>query len=254
MGRKFIFFDIDGTLTNDNPGGIVLESTKATIRKLKENGHVVAIATGRAQYLALPIAKELEIANIVHDGGNGITINYELQYVNPLDKDKALAIIDEALSLGYMVEVVKDNTEYRYSKTKPSTTRDFGTLIVDENIDFHTFDRIHRIHIDVSEEEENKITKLNTLGHVRYKGIGIIIEPDDKYLGIERMVDILNGDLDQVVVFGDGTNDLSMFKKASMAIAMENAVDILKEHATFITKSNKDDGIYYACKYFNWIE
>ena len=25
--KKFFFFDIDGTLTNDNPGGIVLPST-----------------------------------------------------------------------------------------------------------------------------------------------------------------------------------------------------------------------------------
>ena len=39
MERKYIFFDIDGTLLDDNPGGKILESTYRTLDKLKENGH-----------------------------------------------------------------------------------------------------------------------------------------------------------------------------------------------------------------------
>lgn len=42
MERKYIFFDIDGTLLDDNPGGKILESTYRTLDKLKENGHFVA--------------------------------------------------------------------------------------------------------------------------------------------------------------------------------------------------------------------
>ena len=56
MERKYIFFDIDGTLLDDNPGGKILESTYRTLDKLKENGHFVAIATGRAQYMAMDAA------------------------------------------------------------------------------------------------------------------------------------------------------------------------------------------------------
>ena len=47
MHKKYFFFDIDGTLTTKNPGGEVLPSTLNTIKQLKENGHFVAIATGR---------------------------------------------------------------------------------------------------------------------------------------------------------------------------------------------------------------
>ena len=53
--KKFFFFDIDGTLTNDNPGGIVLPSTFKTLDKLRANGHFVAIATGRVKLLRLII-------------------------------------------------------------------------------------------------------------------------------------------------------------------------------------------------------
>ena len=48
MERKYIFFDIDGTLLDDNPGGKILESTYRTLDKLKENGHFVAIVRRRS--------------------------------------------------------------------------------------------------------------------------------------------------------------------------------------------------------------
>ena len=37
MERKYIFFDIDGTLTDANPGGKILESTYRTLDQLKAN-------------------------------------------------------------------------------------------------------------------------------------------------------------------------------------------------------------------------
>ena len=35
---------------------------------------------------------------------------------------------------------------------------------------------------------------------------------------------------------------------------MGNAIDELKEKATYITSDADDDGIYNACKYFGWID
>ena len=34
--RKYFFFDIDGTLTNSNPGGIILPSTFETLDNLRK--------------------------------------------------------------------------------------------------------------------------------------------------------------------------------------------------------------------------
>ena len=72
-GRKFFFFDIDGTLTtpltNDYP-----DSTREAIKELKDNGHFVAIATGRMQADAWEVAKALGICAAVSDGGNALTI------------------------------------------------------------------------------------------------------------------------------------------------------------------------------------
>lgn len=51
---------------------------------------------------------------------------------------------------------------------------------------------------------------------------------------------------EEVLVFGDGENDLSMFVCAGMAIAMGNAMDIVKEAADGVTLDNNHAGIAYA--------
>ena len=48
---------------------------------------------------------------------------------------------------------------------------------------------------------------------------------------------------DKVVCFGDGKNDISMFKAADECFAVENAVDELKQIATGVILSNNSDGV-----------
>lgn len=48
---------------------------------------------------------------------------------------------------------------------------------------------------------------------------------------------------DRVVAFGDGVNDLDMFRMADECYAMENAVPELKSIATGVISSNDEDGV-----------
>ncbi len=256
MNKKYIFFDIDETLTNDNPGGIVTESTKRALRKLKENGHFVAIATGRANHFAIDFAKENEIENMVCDGGNGLTINYKLISLEPLDFDISNQIIDECREKGIPYCVAIDNTPLLYTNSPVKYANDEMKfqVIEDMNLDFHKVDQILKIFISCTPEEENNIVSMHQLGYMRYFQTGCIVEPLDKYKGIIKMVEYLNGNKDDIVVFGDGKNDLSMMQQAPISIAMGNAIDELKDIATFITHRNDEDGIEYACQHFGWID
>lgn len=58
---------------------------------------------------------------------------------------------------------------------------------------------------------------------------------------------------DQIVVFGDGMNDRSMFRPEWMSIAMGNAKPALKERAKYVTARADEDGIWKACRRFGWI-
>ena len=48
---------------------------------------------------------------------------------------------------------------------------------------------------------------------------------------------------EQVIVFGDGFNDLSMFEVAHTSVAMDNAPEAVKTYATHSTASNGENGV-----------
>jgi Cof subfamily protein (haloacid dehalogenase superfamily) len=50
----------------------------------------------------------------------------------------------------------------------------------------------------------------------------------------------------EITVLGDGENDLAMFRKAGVSIAMGNASEEVQRQATYVTKSNAEDGFAAA--------
>lgn len=70
------------------------------------------------------------------------------------------------------------------------------------------------------------------------------MEPGDKSVGIKKIVDHLGGDYKDIVVFGDEKNDLSVFNDEWTSIAMWNAIDELKQKASYVTSDVSKDGIY----------
>ena len=72
MGRrKILFFDIDGTLWTMD--GHIPESTREAIRKVRENGHLVFINSGRTRgYIRDPKLFSLGLDGIVSGCGTMI--------------------------------------------------------------------------------------------------------------------------------------------------------------------------------------
>ena len=243
MERKYIFFDIDGTLLDDNPGGKILESTYRTLEQLKANGHFVAIATGRAQYMAMDAAKEAHIDCLVTDGGNGITLQNELQYIKPIDFVQANRVIDQCIEHHLPFAVALGNEAVLYTNQSDQKNQKLPVkLVVDESIDFHQVKEIYKVFIECSEQEE-KLLDLGTLDYMRYFKGQIIVEPAEKYQGILEMVHLLKGNEKDIVVFGDGLNDLSMFEIADESYAVENACRELKEKATGVIGHHDQESV-----------
>jgi HAD-superfamily hydrolase, subfamily IIB len=260
MNKKYFFFDVDGTLTTEKSGGEVTKETLDTIHKLKQNGHFVAIATGRSYAMAKHYAQMTGITNMVTNGGFGLCLDGQLVDIVPLDKESSLKICQEAdeKKLGFAVIdgdllTYKCNNDIFYTKgNKP-----FDGVMeadIDSAFDYKKIDEFHKVYVSISKEEEQNFKSLKLLPSLRYTDSVLIFEGDDKLFGIKRMLKHLKGSFEDVVVFGDGTNDLSMFKGAPFSIAMGNAVEELKELASFVTKRNDENGITYACKHFGWID
>jgi Cof subfamily protein (haloacid dehalogenase superfamily) len=68
----------------------------------------------------------------------------------------------------------------------------------------------------------------------------------DKGTFVEALSQGLGIPLARVAVLGDMDNDLAMFRKAGMSIAMGNASDDVKREAKYVTASNQEDGFAKA--------
>lgn len=258
LNKKYFFFDIDGTLTIKETGEVI-PSVIETIRKLKEKGHFVCIATGRAFYKTKDFAKKIGIDYIVSNGGCAISKNGQLIENKPLNHDKAVRLCNQARELGFGVLVAVDDSidvfmidevfvksvGYRQEPTR---------YYYDSSLDYNDIKDIYKIYVAVSKEDEHLLTAKEGMGYIRFADPYLTFQHDEKDKGIERMIEYIGGKIEDVVVFGDDYNDLVMFQDKWTSIAMGNACIELKEKASFVTKTNKDNGIEYACRYHGWID
>lgn len=255
--RKYLFFDIDNTLTiRTKEESIVPDSAREALRRLEERGHFTAIATGRSYAMAKGFFDELGFRNMVHDGGNGITINGKMLGIEPLDKEKCLALIRECDEKGILWGLTPDDSIYRLSPFEDFEKRAGDSYMITTwvpDLDPEKLEKIHKVYVLVTPEEEKDLRTLQELPHVRYCREYTFIEPTEKERGIYRVLDYFGADPADVVVFGDGYNDLSMFRPEWTSIAMGNAVPELKEKADYVTTDNAHDGIFNACRHFGWI-
>ena len=61
---------------------------------------------------------------------------------------------------------------------------------------------------------------------------------------------MLNIPTEQIATIGDMPTDVLMFRKSGVSIAMGNATDEVKAQATYVTRSNTEDGFAYAIEHF----
>ncbi|HBL8261494.1 TPA: HAD-IIB family hydrolase, partial [Listeria monocytogenes] len=78
--------------------------------------------------------------------------------------------------------------------------------------------------------------------------IEILPKDMDKKYAVKNLAAHLNIKPENVITFGDGENDIGMLEVAGAGVAMENASELVKKSADFVTTANDADGIYYFLK------
>ncbi len=255
--KKYFFFDIDGTLIPVSGAREIPENTKKALKELREKGNFCAIATGRSHCLAEPQRIDLGFENMVCDGGNGIVLDGKLLGIEPLDRELCVQLARQCDERGITWGVSVEDKPMRLTKYQAFIDRadnfyQSSTLV--ENLDIESFPQILKMFVACDPGVERDIPALNILPWVRYEDAFIFVEPINKAVGIKKIQEIYNIPDEDIIVFGDGMNDVSMFLPQWQRIAMGNAVPQLKEKASFVTKNAANDGIVYALKHFGWID
>lgn len=254
MRKKYFFFDVDGTLA---PGGTlqVPASTARCLEKLRENGHFTALATGRLQSNALAFARAHGFEAVVADGGQSATYRGEILFMDSLPVDDCAALAARLDGLGIPWAVNAENDTVRLSRDgrfeQIAGDSYFETRIV-PGLDVAALPAVYKMFLACTPEQEAAVDFCG-LPTVRFTAHCLFIEPTDKAGGIRRLMAALGAPEEDVVVFGDGTNDRNMFCPGWTSIAMGNACAELKAAADYVTTACDRDGVWNACRHFGWI-
>lgn len=251
--QSVIFFDIDGTLLNSNKKLPI--STKEAIFQLKEQGHVVTIATGRAPFMFDELRKELEIDTFVSYNGQYVVLNGEVLYTNPL-KISALEKLTKAAILNHHPIVFMDHEdmkanvpEHSYIKESIDTLK-IGRFPSHDPLYYKGRELYQSLLFCPEGEEKQYEQEFHDFDFIRWHPVSVDILPKggSKAKGIEKIVKKLGFPEDRQYAFGDGPNDLEMLRTVKNSVAMGNAEEKVKEAAKFVTRSVDDDGIFYGLK------
>ena len=249
--RSIIFFDIDGTLLNHDKK--LPPSTKEAVFKLKELGHEVAIATGRAPFMFEDLRDELDIHTFVSYNGQFVVLNGEVLYKNPLNISSIEKLTEAALHNNHPVvfmdhEDMKANVpEHAYIKESIDTLK----IGVFPTYDPHYYKgrELFQSLLFCPEGEEMQYERdFQDFDFIRWHPVSVDVLPTggSKAKGIEKIVEALGIPAERQYAFGDGLNDMEMLSTIENSVAMGNAEEKVKAAAKFVTKSVEADGILHG--------
>jgi len=249
--KSVIFFDIDGTLlTHDKELPL---STKEAIFKLKDEGHIVAIATGRAPFMFEDLREELNINTYVSYNGQFVVLDGEVLFTNPLKISSLEKLTENALLNDHPVvfmdhEDMKANvSEHRYinESIQSLKIKQFPT----HDPHYYKGRELYQTLLFCPEGEEKQY-ELNyqDFDFVRWHPFSVDVVPSggSKAIGIKKIVEKLGFSEEHQYAFGDGLNDIEMLSTIKNSVAMGNAENQVKEVAKYVTKSVEENGILHG--------
>ncbi|MFD1775269.1 Cof-type HAD-IIB family hydrolase [Paenibacillus rhizophilus] len=248
MAYKIVFFDIDGTLVNEEKE--IPADTLEAVSMLKENGVEPVIATGRAPYFIKPLAEALGIESYVCLNGAYAVYKGKTLHKQPLDKGTIEALIALAARHKHSLVFQGEHTYFADSEDHPYVTESVNTLKVDHpgfDPGFWKSNDIYQMFLHCESHEEALYEELlSRLRLIRWHPLAMDVLPpgSSKAKGMEAMLNRLGISREESVAFGDGLNDKEMLESAGLGIAMGNAHEELIPYADFVTDHVDEGGIY----------
>ena len=217
---KAVFFDVDGTLLSHKENEVP-QSTRRTLKKLKERGIMTIVATGRhmIEYSKLPVSDIKFDGYLMLNGQLILDSDRKMYAGTPIDKGEmeVLAQIFKAKKIPFAL--IGENDRYinyvdeTVVKTQSETK---GTV---PEIGDYTGEEVYQILAFVPEDKKKLLDDLLdecSITSWNDTGIDIIPRQGGKDTGIQIFLDTHGFDRSQVMAFGDGENDIAMIKFAGL--------------------------------------
>lgn len=271
---KLIFLDADGTLFHHE--GYIPNSAIDACIQAQKNGHKVILCTGRQRIEIFGDMLKIDYDAIIAGSGATIECDHEIIEENTLSKEES-----EYLTKYLLDRNIPANFESSTKIYANQFTKDTMLKKVEEQCKGKSEEEKAKHGLTIL---TNQITVVDSLEGLSYNKVSVIdngktpyktIQDDllDRYVvipatfaplgkesgeitsfninkatGMDSVIRYFNADIKDTIAIWDGFNDLPMFEKAHLSVAMGNAPQEIKDKADRITTSLDDDGVYNAFK------
>ena len=256
---KIIFFDIDDTLRNSKTG-FISSTIPTAFKQLRDKGILTGIATGRGIFGVVPEIKALKPDFFVTLNGAYIEDKKgNVIYSNKIAKDEVEEYITWTKEIGIDYGLVGSHAA-KLSRRTEMISQAIDPIYPDLEVDPDFYQNEDIYQMWTFEERGDDLilpdTLASTLRMVRWHEHSSDVVPisGSKAAGVAKVVDQLGLKPENVMVFGDGLNDLELFDYAGISVAMGVSHDKIKEKADYITKTLEEDGIFNALEGFGMVE
>lgn len=255
---KLILTDIDGTIL---PFGApcVSERTHQAFRRAYEAHMVMAPATGRmfAQLPAMFSQDELCYTSAIATNGSQVYLNNQTVREIVLPREYLLNLRDTVSHIEQTgMLVFLDTTPLLVAGKREDLAVHFKAYAdICEPIDDIPEVPIVKANVFMAAPEKGTRHVIDTLNRevegldFDYPRVGfsnVMLSGHNKATGIDALVEAMGITLDQVVVFGDAGNDLTMFEHVYHSVAVAGATSEAKEAARWHIGACEDDAVAQA--------
>lgn len=267
---KILSIDLDGTLLDNNKK--IPQSTIDYLNMLRKKLNLVVISTGRSINSALDVTSKGSFADyIISDAGALIYDCFNKKVISDenLDSKDCKKVFEDAIINNCKdIKIYTNSNIYKYSREKEyekSTIikidkfEDLGKdieKITHIAVHFYNNNAVYDFMNSYSNKNEKdkklKTTRLYLMKDYtsEYVWLDVVSLNINKYFGLLNLLKILkekeSNNLykeDNIICFGDGSNDFEMMKYSKISVAMGNAFDEIKSVSKYITFTNEEKGV-----------
>jgi Cof subfamily protein (haloacid dehalogenase superfamily) len=244
MGKKLIFFDIDGTLISHVGKSHIPAPTVQAVKELTNNGHVPAIATARNLALTRKTAAFFDIDLVVCCNGAHVTRIADGRDIYESWFGDGFLNIFRASASSVSRQAYALDAEHVYTDWEKDF---FDAFVLDQagegcKKNLAALERAQLAYVFSTPPEtwlgRDDVDAIEAPGYTEFRPRGV-----SKWSGIVRAAAELGFDAADVVAVGDGLNDVEMVENASIGIAVGGASDRLKAVADVVADDIDDGGI-----------
>ena len=259
-----IFFDIDGTII-DNNTQIIPESALRAVEKLGRNGHIAVVNTGRPYAHIDPRIREMAFGGWVC--GCGMEIRLDGQWLfrrcptEEICAEIRRAVLECGMQVLYEAQDGAVYTDGAHSlhpaiqkeaagmKKKGFHVADITTLPQPKFMKLITYDGENCRR----EEFIARVSRWFTCIDRGDTMLELVLKGCSKAGGMEELLAHLGIPKQDTLAIGDSTNDLPMFSVAARGVCMGGGMEELKAKADFVTATVLEDGIETALIHYGLI-